>query len=405
MKKHLFVLFACLFAVMIGFGITMPVLPFYTERLALAKGASREAVAIHVSLLTSVYALMGLLFAPLWGQWSDKVGRRRLVLIGLAGAAATQVLFGMATSLWLLYGARIAGGVLSSATLPAAAAYVSDVTSREERGRGMAWLGTAVSLGTVVGLALGGMTSPKDLHFFRATFGHFKIDSFSVPFFATAALMLLIFVIALRWLPESLAASDREPVSAGKTNWRQLGGNLRSLLGLAAAGQFGLAMFESTFALYAQEKMGYGPKQVGAVFVVCGLVMAVFQVVAVSFLSRRMEARPQIAAGFGLMGGGILLLLWWHAMPLVLSAVFVLALGMALIAPNLAALTSSRGGSHAGAALGMQSAANSLGQVGGPLLGGVLFAWQAQAPYWFGGVFLLGLAALAGRKEKGDSSC
>jgi len=401
MNKHLVVLLACLFVVMIGFGITMPVLPFYTERLALAKGASREAVAIHVSLLTSVYALMGLLFAPLWGQWSDKVGRRRLVLIGIAGAAATQVLFGVATSLWLLYGARIGGGILSSATLPAAAAYVSDVTSKEERGRGMAWLGTAVSLGTVAGLALGGMTSPKDMHFFRATFGHFKIDSFSVPFFATAALMLLVFFIALRWLPESSPVAARTPNDPPETNWRELGGTLRSLLGLAAAGQFGLAMFESTFTLYAQEKMGYGPKQVGAVFVVCGLVMAVFQVVAVGYLSRRMSAIPQIALGFGLMGIGILLLLGWHAMPLVLSAVFVLALGMALIAPNVAALTSHRGGSHAGAALGLQSAANSLGQVGGPLLGGALFAWHAQAPYWFAGAFLLGLGALTGWKEKG----
>lgn len=323
------------------------------------------------------------------------------MLIGIAGAAATQVLFGMATSLWLLYGARIGGGILSSATLPAAAAYVSDVTSEEERGRGMAWLGTAVSLGTVAGLALGGIASPKDMHFFRATFGHFKIDSFSVPFFATAALMLLVFFIALRWLPESAPVAARTLDGAERTNWPELGGKLRSLLGLAAAGQFGLAMFESTFALYAQEKMGYGPKQVGAVFVVCGLVMAVFQVVAVGYLSRHIGAIPQVAVGFGLMGIGILLLLWWHTMPLVLSAVFVLALGMALISPNVAALTARRGGSHAGAALGLQSAANSLGQVGGPLLGGALFAWHAQAPYWSAGAFLLGLGALTGWKAKG----
>ncbi len=85
MKKHLFVLLACLFVVMIGFGITLPVLPFYVERLALAEGASRQSVVLHVGMLTSVYALMQLIFAPLWGRWSDRIGRRPLILIGIAG--------------------------------------------------------------------------------------------------------------------------------------------------------------------------------------------------------------------------------------------------------------------------------------------------------------------------------
>ena len=84
-SKHLFALLACLFVVMIGFGITLPVLPFYVERLALAGGASRQSVVLHVTLLTGVYALMQLIFAPLWGRWSDRIGIRPLILIGLAG--------------------------------------------------------------------------------------------------------------------------------------------------------------------------------------------------------------------------------------------------------------------------------------------------------------------------------
>ena len=85
MKKHLFVLLACLFVVMIGFGITLPVLAFYVERLALAGGASRRSIVMHVTLLTGVYALMQLIFAPVWGRWSDRVGRRPLILVGIAG--------------------------------------------------------------------------------------------------------------------------------------------------------------------------------------------------------------------------------------------------------------------------------------------------------------------------------
>lgn len=90
MKTHLFVLLACLFVVMIGFGITLPVLPFYVERLALAGGASRQSVVLHVTLLTGVYALMQLIFAPVWGRWSDRIGRRPLILIGVAGYSSRR---------------------------------------------------------------------------------------------------------------------------------------------------------------------------------------------------------------------------------------------------------------------------------------------------------------------------
>lgn len=140
-SKQLFVLLACVFVAMIGLGITMPVLPFYVERLALAEGVSSQRVVIHVGLLTGVYALGQLLFAPVWGRWSDRAGRKPLILIGIAGYVIAQVLFGLATSLWLLYAARIVGGILSSATLPVSAAYVADTTTDAERGRGMAWLG------------------------------------------------------------------------------------------------------------------------------------------------------------------------------------------------------------------------------------------------------------------------
>ena len=402
MKKHLFVLLACLFVVMIGFGITLPVLAFYVERLALAEGASRQSIVLHVTLLTGVYALMQLLFAPLWGRWSDRVGRRPLILIGLAGYVVSQVMFGLSTSLWLLYAARIVGGILSSATLPVSAAYVVDMTTKEERGRGMAWLGTAVSLGVVVGPALGGLLSRRDWHFNWST-GHFKVDSFSTPFFAAALLGLLTLLAALRWLPESLPKpSVRDINKDAKTDWLGLVKSLRPLLGLALAGQFALTMFEGTFALYAQAKFDYGPIEVGYIFVVCGLVMTVFQAGAVGFLAGRISEIYQIGAGFGLMGMGIALLATARTRFFVFAFVALLALGMAFIAPNLAALISKRGGEQqAGASLGIQNAANSLGQAGGPLLGGVLFVWQVNAPYLLSGALLVALALAIGWKAMG----
>jgi DHA1 family multidrug resistance protein-like MFS transporter len=288
---------------------------------------------------------------------------------------------------------------LSSATLPVSAAYVADMTTDEERDRGMAWLGTAVSLGVVVGPALGGLLSRRDWHFNWST-GHFKVDSFSTPFFAAALLGLLTLFAALRWLPESLPkASARDISKETKTDWRRLVKSLRPLLALALAGQFALTMFEGTFALYAKAKFDYGPVEVGYVFVVCGLVMTVFQAGAVSFLAGRISEIYQIGAGFGLMGTGIALLATARTTFFVFAFVALLALGMAFIAPNLAALISKRGGKQqAGASLGIQNAANSLGQAGGPLLGGVLFLWQVNAPYLLSGALLVVLALVIGWK-------
>ena len=204
----------------------------------------------------------------------------------------------------------------------------------------------------------------------------------------------------MRWLSESLPA--HAPRSAGEetaTDWRRLARRLGPLLGLALVGQFGLVIFEATFALYAQAKFNYGPVEVGAVFVVCGLVMTVFQVGAVGFLAGRIREMYQIGAGFGLMGTSLALLVMARTTFVVFALVGLLALGTAFISPNLAALISKRGGSrHVGAALGVQNAANSLGQASGPLLGSALFIWQMDAPYLLTGALLVTVALVIGWK-------
>lgn len=400
MKKHIFLLFVCLFVLMIGFGITLPVLPYYAERLDTSGQISRETMVLHVSLLTSIYALMQFICAPLWGKWSDRFGRKPLLLLGIGGSAISQILFGMASSLEMLYIVRGIDGLLSSAALPAAKAYVSDITTEHERSQGMAWLGTAVSLGVVAGPAVGGLTSRRDLHF-DFSIGHFVISSFSLPFFIAATLMLLMFLIANLWLPESLVR-QRTTIQVTQTplQWQLIGNQLFILLSLTTLGQLGLAIFEGTFALYAQDKLSYTPMEIGIVFMVCGLVMAVFQIIAVNYLSGRLSVMKQIASGFCLMGVGITLLLFAQTLFWVVSTVGVFALGMSLIAPNLSALISKRGGQHSGTVLGMQNSAYSLAQVGGPVVGGILFAWQSRAPYLFAGVILFGMGILLGWKNK-----
>lgn len=401
-RKRLLVLLGCLLVATIGFGITLPVLPFYAERFALRRANAGwwGSVVVQVGLLTAVYPFLQLLVAPLWGRLSDSVGRRRILLIGVAGAAGSYVIFALATSLAMLYVARAVGGLLSSALFPAAAAYVADATSNENRSRGMAWLGTASSLGAILGPALGGALARTGWEF-RTAGGVVVISSFAVPFLAAALLAVASFVSALVWLPES-RPSDADarrtdddlgvpPLFQSRATHPHF---LRALLALSLAGQFGLALFEATFALLAKDMWGYGPPQVGAAFMVCGFVMSVAQLGVASSFAKRIGGLSQIAAGFALLGVSL------GALGLVRGAgvfatIAFFAFGVALIGPNVAALISIRGGSRAGAALGVQSTANGIGQTGGTILGGALFAWQMHAPFAVASTLLLAIAGMA----------
>ena len=148
-RKNLFILSFTLVVVTLGFGVVIPIIPFYMESLG--------AGGTELGLLVASYAVMRLICAPMWGGISDRVGRKPIMMIGILGDGLTMVLFGFASELWMLFAARILSGILSSATSPTTMAYIGDSTSEEERGGGMGILGAAVGLGTIFGPALGGL--------------------------------------------------------------------------------------------------------------------------------------------------------------------------------------------------------------------------------------------------------
>jgi DHA1 family multidrug resistance protein-like MFS transporter len=287
--------------------------------------------------------------------------------------------------------------MLSAAVLPMANAYVADVTSERDRGRGMAWLGSAISLGVVVGPALGAFLSQLDLNL-TYRFGHFSIDGFSIPFFAAAALSVLTLVAAMGWLPESLElrraalVSQRAPlentVNPQPTRWF-VPGWLGPFLALAFLSQFALAAFEGTFSLHAKQVIQFGPSEMGLVFVMCGFVMAAAPAAVVGWLIGRLGERRLLPPGFALMGVALALLMTTRTMAFILLYVGLFALGVSLISPSLAALISKRAGNRPGAALGQLNAANSLGLASGPALAGFLLTWQVHAPYLLTALLLL----------------
>ena len=156
-KSELIVLFVCIFLVGMGFSIIMPVLPYYAESLG--------ANAFQLGLLITVYAVCQFIFAPIWGTYSDRVGRKPVLLAGIFGFALTFILFAFANQLWQLYLIRMAGGIMSCATMPTAMAYVGDTTSLENRGKSMGLIGAAMGIGMIIGPAIGGLLSEISLSF------------------------------------------------------------------------------------------------------------------------------------------------------------------------------------------------------------------------------------------------
>ncbi|MFL6562401.1 MAG: MFS transporter, partial [Bacillus sp. (in: firmicutes)] len=150
-KSALPILFVVMFLVMVGFGIIIPVLPFYAEEIG--------ANPTELGLLMAVYSLMQLIFAPMWGQVSDRIGRKPVMMIGITGLGLSFLIQALSTELWMLFAARIIGGILSSANMPTAMAYVADITTEENRGKGMGIVGAATGLGFVFGPAIGGIFS------------------------------------------------------------------------------------------------------------------------------------------------------------------------------------------------------------------------------------------------------
>lgn len=383
--RRLFALSLSIALAMSGVGIIFPVVPSHVERLGLAN-ASTAQVALHVSLLAAGYALMQLLVAPLWGRLSDSLGRRPLLAIGLIGFAVGQALCGLASSLLTLYAIRLGTGIFAAAIIPAAFAFVADTTSDDDRTRGMAQLSAAAGIGFVIGPAIGGLLGGIE----PSAIG-LPIANYSLPFFAAAGCALLA-LLALRWLEEpAMPAATQRP---GRLAWTDLARRIRLPLAVAMAGQVAIAIFETTFALHARTDLGMGLVQIGVVFMVCGLMMLVVQLGAVSRLARRFGEVHLASAALALMGLSLALLALARSTAIVFALVASYGIGMALLTPAMSALVSRRGGAHAGAALGLESSAKSLGQIAGPVLGGVIFGASVAVPFWLASGLLLGLAPI-----------
>jgi multidrug resistance protein len=373
------VLFLIVFIDLVGFGLVIPLLPFYGERF----GASPQ----QVTVLLAVFSLMQILASPLWGRLSDRIGRRPVLMVSLAASALSYLWLGLADALWMLFAARALSGACAG-NIAAAQAYIADVTPPEKRARGMGMIGAAFGLGFIIGPAMGGILAGNDL----------ATADLRTPGFIAAALSVVAFLGVLFVLKESRTAAALETPRRGRVAAlvEALGRPVLSrLLVIFFLVILAFAGMEATFALWAMRQFGWGPEQVGYVFTFVGVLSAVMQGGLIGPLTRRFGEERLMTAGLVLIGLGLLLLPFAHAVPPLGVAVAALALGMGAMQPSLNSLISRRAGAdEQGSVLGVAQSIGSLSRVLGPLIAGSLFAGLGRNSPFFWGALIVGVSLL-----------
>ena len=368
-------LFVTVFVDMIGYGIVIPLLPFYVQQQA--------SGAVLVGLLGSLYAAMQFVGGPFLGGLSDRAGRRPVLLFCLLGTSLAYLLLGLADTLLLLVAAVVlAGG--AGGTLATAQAYIADSTSPGDRARGLGLIGAAFGLGLISGPILGGLLS---------------LYSLGAPAFAASTLALCNVALGFFVLPESLPLMRRSstpilhlnPVSQLSSVLRV--GSIRALLLAVFLLNLSFAGLMTNFPLFSNARFGWDATANAFFFAFVGACAILTQSVLLGRLQPRFGEKRLLLGGLALMALNLGLMALVPLSPLLYPVVGILAVGTGLAIPSLTALISHRVSEREqGKVMGGQQAILSLTLILGPMISGLAFDYLGvPAPYWIGGL----LAALA----------
>jgi DHA1 family tetracycline resistance protein-like MFS transporter len=386
----MFILFAIVLTDLIGFGIVIPLLPFYGTRF----GADPQTV----TLLMATYSFFQLFMAPLWGRLSDQYGRKPILLLSLAGSVASYLWLGFADALWVLFAARAVHGA-GAGNIAAAQAYIADVTTPENRAKGMGLIGAAFGFGFIIGPALGGLLAGPDP----------DSPALSAPAFLGAGLSALAFLGAVVFLKESLPAAARR--AARKSRLVAVADalrrpSLRFLLLVFFGIIFAFAGMETTFALWALDKFGWGPRQISFIFTYVGVLSAVIQGGLIGRLSRRFGEERLLVAGTSAIALGLIGIPLSSTVFIVIAASACLAIGMALTQPSVNSLISRQAAAHEqGEIMGVAQSAGSLARILGPAFAGFLFgSFGRNAPYFAGALLMAVVVMVSLRLLRRDTA-
>ncbi len=390
-KNRVVILLAAIMViVMSGFGIAIPLMPSYITHF--------NASGSTLGLMMSLYSLMQFACAPFWGRLSDRIGRKPVLLIGIAGYAISFAAQGLAQNIFQFTLIRTLAGAISSATLPTAMAFIADTTSDEDRSRGVGMLGAAMGVGMIFGPVLGGMLTGVQLNLPAGLAALLQVTAdpstgeainLSIPFFASALLALIAVPLVALFLPESLPA-ERPAHQAGARRSSAavmraaLSGPSGFLLALAFLLAFAMACMEAVMALYGQQRFAMGPSQVGIVMGALGVLSVIMQGVVIGPLTKRAGEPRVIRGGLFVSIAGFAGMALAHTMGWYIASTLLFNAGNVLLQPSVTALLSKRAKGGQGTAMGLNQSFQSLGRFVGPLWSGFAFDIYATLAFWIG---------------------
>lgn len=360
MKKSILLLMSVQFFVYLGFGLIIPILP----EVVVQQGFNK----MHVGGLLTVYSLASFFTAPLWGILSDKMGRKKLILVGLLGFCTSFLLISLfIDSLTMLYVSRVVGGLFSGALYTAVTGFIGDMSTEENRNKYMGFMGMSIGLGFIFGPAIGGLL------------GHYSL---SLPFTASAILIFLLFIYASVVLvePERLGeANKRAIVPKGASTLFKY--RVRYLFLFSFVVTFLLAGVESTLQLFQMDKINITSAQLGSLFLFSGFVDFLVQGGLVRRIKDGSEAKWLMIAQI-ITACGLLLFPFTTSLAFAGFALCVFTAGNALARTLTVSLTSKESGGKYGTAAGITYSMDNMGRIIGPLFFTWVFTMQANSTYF-----------------------
>ena len=389
--KQLPALFLIVFINLVGFGVVLPVFPFF--------GNMVHATPAQTTLAMAAYSFGQFVGAPLWGKLSDRYGRRPILIASLFGALISYLIMAHSHDIWMLGFSRLFGGLMAG-NIAAAFAYVGDITTPESRPKAMGMIGAAFGLGFIFGPAIGGLIAGNTP----------DLNDFAIVGYASAGITALAALAAIFLLPESLTAERRAEAHTARSDFTT-GALLRAkplilalmLLTLLVIGS--AAMMETTLAFFAHDSFVWGPSDVGLAFGGVGLISAALQGGAAGPLAKRFGSRVLAIAGVAAHAAGLAMLAMAGSSAAMIAGLAVMAVGLGLFNPAFQTLTSDQtSDGDRGIVMGLTQGASSLGRVVGPAVSGAIYqSLGHRSPFGIGAAVMLlalGVAVLIAARAR-----
>jgi len=364
-KRALLTLFSVILLDLIGFALLVPTIPL------LAK--TYHASGTILGVIVSSYTAMQFLFAPLWGRLSDKIGRKRVLIISIVGAGFSMILLGFATNLWMIFLSRLLGGMFA-ANIGVASAYITDITPNRDRTKAMGLIGVAFGVGFLLGPTLGGMLVGFGQH---------------VPIFVTSALNFINAIYAYAVLQEDrhgLHGVKRESLPLKEVLTNSL---LLKICIINFVFTFSLTQLETTFAFYMKSIFSSPDSQIYFIFSFMALLMIFVQGGLIRRLSPRYSDMTLLMVGAGILSLGFLLLPQMHYIPILLLPLAAASIGRGVAQPSLTSMASKVMDTGIGTVMGVFTASTNLARFVGQLSAGAFFDLRPSLPFYVAGVLML----------------